>query len=147
MRLNKAFLVLSQIILLIVVTDSKDADEKLEVLDHDLTHTSPKTDDRSLLDAGEITDEDLIEEDRKKDEAPYTSEEVEQAVQMMSADGDEFGMEDAGLEDGTGNQNGQEYDPNMDQGQDQGGFYGDYDPEEDGYYGDDENAGNMRDEL
>ena len=51
------------------------------------------------------------------------------------------------MEDGMGNQNGQEFDPNMDQGQDQGGFYGDYDPEEDGYYGDDENTGNTRDEL
>merc|ERR1719376_269321 len=147
MKLHKAFLVLSQIILLIVVTDSKDFVGKLDVLDHDLTHTTPKTDDRSLLDAGEITDEDLIEEDRKTDEAPYTSEEIEQSVQMTSADGDEFGMEDVGLENDMGNQNGQEYDPNMDQGQDQGGFYGDYDPEEDGNYGDDENAGNMRDEL
>merc|ERR1719376_1528057 len=145
MKLHKVFLILIQIILLIVVTDSKDVVGKLDVLDHDLTHTTPKTDDRSLLDAGEITDEDLIEEDRKTDEAPYTSEEIEQAVQMMSSDGDEFGMEDVGLEDG--NQNSQEYDPNMDQGQDQGGFYGDYDPEEDGYYGDDENAENMRDEL
>merc|ERR1719376_254219 len=101
MKLHKAFLVLSQIYLLIVVTHSKDANEKLEVLDHDLKHTTPKTDNRSLLDAGEITDEDLIEEDRKKDEAPYTSEEIEQAVQMMSTDEDEFGMEDVGLEDGT----------------------------------------------
>merc|ERR1719376_1780560 len=143
MNQYKVLLILSQIVLLIVVTDSKDVDEKLDVLEHDLKHTKPKTDDRSLLDAGDITDEDLIEEDRKTDEAPYTSEEVEQAVQMMSADGDEFGMEDVGLEDDMGNQNGQEFGPNMDQGQDQGGFYGDYDPEEDGYYGDDENAGNM----
>ena len=44
------------------------------------------------MDAGDITDEDLIEEDRKTDEAPYTSEEIEQAVQMMSTDGDEFGL-------------------------------------------------------
>ena len=51
------------------------------------------------------------------------------------------------MEDGMGSQDGQEYDPNMDQGQDQGGFYGDYDTEEDGYYGDDENTGNKRDEL
>merc|ERR1719376_2007841 len=136
MKLHKGFLILSQIYLLLVITESKDVIEKLEVLDHDLKHSTPKTDDRSLLDAGEITDEDLIEEDRKTDEAPYTSEEIEQAVQMMSADGDEFGMEDTGLEDGMGNQNEQEFDPNMDQG----GFYGDYDPEEDGNYGDDENA-------
>merc|ERR1719376_864495 len=148
MKLHKGFLILSQIYLLLVITEAKDVIEKLEVLDHDLKHATPKTDDRSLLDAGDITDEDLIEEDRKTDEAPYTSEEVEQAVQMMSTDGDEFGMEDTGLEDGLqSNQNEQEYDPNMDQGQDQGGFYGDYDPEEDGYYGDDENAENMRDEL
>merc|ERR1719376_1702998 len=119
MNQYKVLLILSQIVLLIVVTDSKDVDEKLDVLEHDLKHTKPKTDDRSLLDAGDITDEDLIEEDRKTDEAPYTSEEVEQAVQMMSADGDEFGMEDVGLEDGLqSNQNEQEYDPNMDQGQD-----------------------------
>merc|ERR1719376_850016 len=144
MKLHKGFLILSQTILLIVITNSKDVVGKLDVLEHDLKHSTPKTDDRSLLDAGDITDEDLIEEDRKTDEAPYTSEEVEQAVRMMSSDGDEFGMEDTGLEDGLqSNQNEQEYDPNMDQGD----FYGDYDPEEDGSYGDDENAGNMRDEL
>merc|ERR1719489_246147 len=120
MKQYKVFLILCQIILLIAVTDSEDVDGKLEVLEHDLKHTTPKIDDRSLLDAGDITDEDLIEEDRKTDEAPYTSKEIEQAVQMMSADGDEFGMEDTGLEDGLqSNQNEQEYDPNMDQGQDQ----------------------------
>ena len=43
------------------------------------------------MDAGEITDEDLVDEDKNQDEAPYTSEEVEQAAQMTSADGDEFG--------------------------------------------------------
>merc|ERR1719320_387077 len=142
MKLYEVFLILSQIILLLVVTESKDVVGKLEVLDHDLKHSTPKTDDRSLLDAGEITDEDLVDEDKNKDEAPYTSKEVERAARMTSADGNEFGMED-----GMGSQDGQEYDPNMDQGQDQGGYYGDYDPEEDGYYGDDENTGNTRDEL
>ena len=43
------------------------------------------------MDAGEITDEDLVDEDKNQDEAPYTSEEVERAARMTSADGDEFG--------------------------------------------------------
>merc|ERR1719354_1550699 len=100
MKLYEVFLILIQIILLIVLTDSKDIDGKLDVLDHDLKHSTPKTDDRSLLDAGEITDEDLVDEDKSQDEDPYTSEEVERAARMTSADGDKFGMED-----GMGNQN------------------------------------------
>ena len=44
------------------------------------------------MDAGEITDEDLVDEDKNQDEDPYTSEEVERAARMTSADGDEFGL-------------------------------------------------------
>ena len=43
------------------------------------------------MDAGEIIDEDLVDEDKNQDEASYTSEEVERAARMTSADGDEFG--------------------------------------------------------
>merc|ERR1712183_179025 len=161
-KMNKVTLVICSLILFITLVESKDIIGKYDVLDSDHHFSTPKTQDRKLLDAGDITDDDLEEDDKKKsdEDEQYTAEEIESAVQLMAAEeGDEFGTEQAGLDDQglSGNQN-QEFDMNSgDQGfgdeyqgydeSEEDGYYGDDDATDAGNYGDATNAGNMKDEL